>query len=677
MRAIVGALRVVLGMDSAAFEQGASNAARRTAALSRSMETMGKRLSGIGKSMSAAVTGPLAGFAAATVAASGSMAELARQAETAGISAERMKVLGIAAKQAGFDQAGLADVLKDVNDKLGDFAATGAGPLADFFENIAPKVGITAKAFEGLSSDQSLQLYVSSLEKANVSQAEMTFYMEALASEATALLPLFRDNGAAIKDVADRAAELGLSIDKDMIGKAKEIRRDFGIVAEVLGTQVQGALVGLLPAFAKLGTAMLPAVRAMVDGISTLANWFGDLSPRAQKFVGIGIGLTAMLGPLAIALGGIAVAVSLIASPITLTILAVAALVAGAALIYMKWDGVAAWFRQKFEAVRLAISEKVAEIRAAVRKDFSWTAIIGNWTGVKLWATERMKSVENGIVAGWDAIKLVMAGYYEDFKQIGVDIVEGLRLGIVEKFEAVKKTFADSWEALKASARDAFGIKSPSRVFKEYGGQIMAGLANGIEEGTPEARAAMDQMAGDMGGDGLLDQLAKMKGDLAGVGKVGAAAFESIGAQIGAGIKQGKGFRSILGGLAGTAASALSGMAQDGIKAAFSSSPNMGGFLSSLAGGLMGFKDGGSFMVGGAGGIDSQLVAFNASPNERVSITKPGQDIGAGGALQLVVRLSDDLDARVESVAGPLAARIAVRVQRDGMAAQERERARR
>lgn len=32
--------------------------------------------------------------------------------------------------------------------------------------------------------------------------------------------------------------------------------------------------------------------------------------------------------------------------------------------------------------------------------------------------------------------------------------------------------------------------------------------------------------------------------------------------------------------------------------------------------------------MGGAGGIDSQLVAFRASPNERVSITKPGQDMG-------------------------------------------------
>jgi len=54
-----------------------------------------------------------------------------------------------------------------------------------------------------------------------------------------------------------------------------------------------------------------------------------------------------------------------------------------------------------------------------------------------------------------------------------------------------------------------------------------------------------------------------------------------------------------------------------------------GGFLQGLLGGLIGFRNGGSFDVGGSGGIDSQLVAFKASPNERVSVTKPGQDLRA------------------------------------------------
>lgn len=42
---------------------------------------------------------------------------------------------------------------------------------------------------------------------------------------------------------------------------------------------------------------------------------------------------------------------------------------------------------------------------------------------------------------------------------------------------------------------------------------------------------------------------------------------------------------------------------------------------------LKGFAGGGSFRVGGSGGTDSQFVGFKASPDETVTITKPGQTI--------------------------------------------------
>lgn len=47
----------------------------------------------------------------------------------------------------------------------------------------------------------------------------------------------------------------------------------------------------------------------------------------------------------------------------------------------------------------------------------------------------------------------------------------------------------------------------------------------------------------------------------------------------------------------------------------------VGGFLS----GLFGFAEGGSFKVGGAGGVDSQPVGFMASPDEVVSVMTPQQ----------------------------------------------------
>ena len=92
---------------------------------------------------------------------------------------------------------------------MGDFLQTGAGPLQDFFENIGPKVGITADEFRDLSGSQVLGKYVDALDKAGLSQSEMTFYMEALASDATALLPLLRNDAKEMNALAEQAENLG------------------------------------------------------------------------------------------------------------------------------------------------------------------------------------------------------------------------------------------------------------------------------------------------------------------------------------------------------------------------------------------------------------------------------------------------------------------------------------
>tara|TARA_E500000318_G_scaffold27392_1_gene27609 strand:- start:406 stop:2136 length:1731 start_codon:yes stop_codon:yes gene_type:complete len=54
------------------------------------------------------------------------------------------------------------------------------------------------------------------------------------------------------------------------------------------------------------------------------------------------------------------------------------------------------------------------------------------------------------------------------------------------------------------------------------------------------------------------------------------------------------------------------------------------GFLGSLFSFLPGFATGGSFTVGGGGGTDSQLVAFRATPGERVDVRTPAQQQGGG-----------------------------------------------
>jgi len=59
-----------------------------------------------------------------------------------------------------------------------------------------------------------------------------------------------------------------------------------------------------------------------------------------------------------------------------------------------------------------------------------------------------------------------------------------------------------------------------------------------------------------------------------------------------------------------------------------------GGIFSSLKG-LFGAQHGGTGIVGGTGGTDSQVVAFKATPGERVDITPAGSRSGSGGSIEI------------------------------------------
>ena len=92
----------------------------------------------------------------------------AGSAQVANATPEALQRWSAGARTVGIEQEKLADILKDVNDRVGDFLQTGGGPMADFFENIAPQVGVTAEQFARLSGPEALQLYITSLERAGV-----------------------------------------------------------------------------------------------------------------------------------------------------------------------------------------------------------------------------------------------------------------------------------------------------------------------------------------------------------------------------------------------------------------------------------------------------------------------------------------------------------------------------
>ncbi|WP_190325451.1 BAR domain-containing protein, partial [Halopseudomonas salina] len=225
--------------------------------------------------------------------------QMVRLAELSGTTAEKFQGWAFASKGLRIEADKLGDIFKDVRDKVGDFLQTGGGPLADFFESIAPQVGVTADQFRDLSGPDALQLYVSSLEKANVSQNEMTFYMEAIASDAALLLPLLRDNGKEYERLAQQARELGLVMSEDVVQGAKAFERSANTasaVSEGLGQQLTAELGPAMNMFTgvlvdtsregKIATRVAALLGAVIKVLGTAVLIAGDGFGALGRFIG-------------------------------------------------------------------------------------------------------------------------------------------------------------------------------------------------------------------------------------------------------------------------------------------------------------------------------------------------------------------------------------------------------
>ncbi|MFY9239806.1 MAG: phage tail tape measure protein, partial [Roseovarius sp.] len=242
--------------------------------LSRELDQANARMAAFARRAKIAATAAAVALAGAVVAMTRSTIiaanEIDQLSQVANAAPELFQRWSAASATVGIEQEKLADILKDVNDRVGDFLQTGGGPMADFFENIAPRVGVTADQFARLSGPEALQLYVDSLEKAGVSQQEMTFYLEAMASDTTRLIPLLQNGGAEMTRLGAQAQALGAVLDADAISAMR--RSELALVS--IGQVFAGVRN-------RIAVALAPSLEAAANAFVALAS---STSPISRGF---------------------------------------------------------------------------------------------------------------------------------------------------------------------------------------------------------------------------------------------------------------------------------------------------------------------------------------------------------------------------------------------------------
>lgn len=190
------------------------------------------------------LVGTAAGLAASVSTLAQQGRELEQMSLKAGVSVEKMQELTYATEQYNVSGDQLADMLKDVQDKLGDFSATGGGEFKDWMENIAPKVGLTVAKLQQMAGPEALIAVQNAMDATNVSASEQVFYLESIANDVSTLQPLLRNNGAELQRLTDHYRNLNVALSQTDITQLKEMDQQLKDVSLRLQSSFAQAVLG-------------------------------------------------------------------------------------------------------------------------------------------------------------------------------------------------------------------------------------------------------------------------------------------------------------------------------------------------------------------------------------------------------------------------------------------------
>jgi len=162
--------------------------------------------------------------------------------EALGINIESLTAWQFAAESVGIQADKMADIMKDVTEKIGDAYRNKGGEAKEALDGLNLSIEDMAK----LSPDQQLLNIAKALNQVQT-QGEKVQIMEALANDATLLLPLLKDDSKELKRLMELADETGATLTKieaDKLVEAGKATKEFSAATDGL---TQALAVSLVP----------------------------------------------------------------------------------------------------------------------------------------------------------------------------------------------------------------------------------------------------------------------------------------------------------------------------------------------------------------------------------------------------------------------------------------------
>lgn len=357
---LIGALRVTLGIDTAAFEQGLGAAQKKLNTAGATMQAFGSRLTGIGQTMSVAVTAPLVAFGVSAVRAANESAEALAQVNAAldsmgpvaGKTSEQLQ-------RAARDLQGLStfdddEILRKVTANMLTFGNV-AGDAFDRAQlaavNLSARMGTDLQS-STLMIGKALNDPVKGLAALGRAGIQFTADQKALikslveggdaaGAQAIMLTELERQFGGAAKAARDAAPG------SDTVDAWREFQETVGAIIVQVLPPLTDMLTGVLDAFNNLS----PGTQGFIVGFAAVAAAAGPVLMIVGSLVSAAGSLTIAFAPAIAAAGGVGAALA-------------AAAVAAAPFVAAGVAIAAAWyvFGDKIRPVLDTLQKKFTEV---------------------------------------------------------------------------------------------------------------------------------------------------------------------------------------------------------------------------------------------------------------------------------------------------------------------------
>ena len=294
-------------------------------------------------------------------------------AYAAGLAADDLNTLS---KQTGFSVEELQKM-----QYASDLIDVSMDSMTGSIKKLTKQMSSGSKAFETLgvevydsngSMRDAVTVWYESLEA--LSQVSNETERDALAMEifgksAADLSGIVDDGGQALKEMGAEAEDLGLILSQDSVDAANE----FNDAVDRMKARSSAAFFEM---GASLADTLVPAIEGLLDVVTKVVTWFGNLDGASQTIILVMAGLIASIAPLATTIATVIntvttlhtalEALSIPKGPIGLTVAAIAAAIAIGVLLYKNWDTIKAkagelWdnISTTFENIKNTIKDKI------------------------------------------------------------------------------------------------------------------------------------------------------------------------------------------------------------------------------------------------------------------------------------------------------------------------------